>query len=171
MAVSKTVASEISQSMKAVIQAATSDYLFLTWEDLMVAVWRGQTSIPAIHAGEKLLKAHAAKYPAGILLLTVIEENAPPPGLAERTALGKMLKNSEGRTRRSAVIFEGSGFRAATVRSVVTGVLLFSSPPFPHKVFATVPTAATFLAATEKIDPKRTAKRIVEVVAEARSGA
>ena len=44
-------------------------------------------------------------------------------------------------------MFEGSGFRAAAVRSVVVGLTMLAKQGFPHKVFANLPDAADWLDA------------------------
>ena len=68
------------------------------------------------------------------------------------------LRNGAGRIRMSAVVHEGAGFRAAAVRSVVTGIAMLSKVPFPHHIFATVEQAAKWLGTTHyrDVDPDYT---------------
>ncbi|MGH7437938.1 MAG: hypothetical protein ACRENE_19840 [Polyangiaceae bacterium] len=135
--------------MTATIQASTGNYVLATWQDLVLAVWCGDTTMAGVRDGQRIFDEHAARSPSGVLLLTVVEEQAPMPDSEARAGLGRLLKNGAGRTRRSAVVYEGAGFRAATVRSVVTGITALSKPPFPHKIFATVEQAAGFLVEGE----------------------
>lgn len=132
--------------MSATIQSSTKDYLFATWQHLILALWRGNTTVDAVREGQRIFDEHAKAWPDGILILTVVEDGAPMPDAPARDALGKLLQSGAGRTRKSAVVYEGDGFRAAAVRSVVTGISVFSKPPFPHKIFARVAEAAGFLA-------------------------
>ena len=74
----------------------------------------------------------------GVYLLTVVEEDAPMPPYEAREVVAVFLRNGAGRIRMSAVVHEGAGFRAAAVRSVVTGIAMLSKVPFPHHIFATV---------------------------------
>lgn len=130
----------------ATIQSFSKDYLFATWQHLVLAVFRGETTVQGVREGQRVFDEHAKNWPGGVLILTVVEEGAPMPDAAARNELGRMLKSGAGRTKKSAVVYEGDGFRAAAVRSVVTGISVFSKPPFPHKIFARVADAAGFLA-------------------------
>ncbi len=149
--------------MSATIQAATKDYLFATWERVMLALYCGETTSLSVRVGQRIFDEHAKSFPDGILLLTVVEEQAPMPTSDARDALGQLLKSGTGRTRRSAVVYEGNGFRAATVRSVVTGITVLSRPPFPHKIFATVADAVGFLA-----EPGLPAPKLAQIVEDVR---
>jgi hypothetical protein len=57
-----------------------------------------------------------------------------------------MLKEHGGVIRCSAVVYEGDGFRAATLRAVVTGIALLSRPLYPHVVFASSISAVNWTA-------------------------
>ena len=151
--------------MTATIHASTERYVLATWQDLVLAVWCGDTTMAGVREGQRVFDDHAAKTPNGVLLLTVVEEQAPMPDGDARAGLGRLLKSGAGRTRRSAVVYEGAGFRAATVRSVVTGITALSKPPFPHRVFALVDQAAAFLS---EDDPTVTRAQISNVVADVR---
>jgi hypothetical protein len=97
--------------------------------------------------------------------MTVIEEQAPVPPLDSRMELVGFLKRVNGLVGRSSVVFEGEGFRAATVRSIVAGVSLFSRPDYPHRVFASVGAAARFLAngRNDVVAPHRVIRMVGEL--------
>jgi hypothetical protein len=61
-----------------------------------------------------------------------------------REALARMLAGGND-IACSAVAFEGSGFRAAFVRGVVTGLTILARHPFPNRIFAGVPEASSWL--------------------------
>ena len=46
----------------------------------------------------------------------------------------------------SAIVIEGSGFAAATTRTVIAGVYLLTKKPYPHKICSTVAEGATWLS-------------------------
>ena len=48
--------------------------------------------------------------------------------------------------RCSAVVYEGDGFKAATLRAVVTGIAVLSRPIYPHVVFASTISAINWTA-------------------------
>lgn len=67
---------------------------------------------------------------------------------AEATAIARELAP---RTVAQAFVIEGSGFRAATTRMVISSVTTLSRPGYPHKTFAEVRTGAGWLASTAKL--------------------
>lgn len=132
--------------MQVRVEESTSDYVFAHWDRIVLAVWRGRTTVAAVRKGDHLMHEHAARCGAPIRLLTIIEEAAPLPPVEARMELVACLKRGAGTIERSALVFEGEGFRAASVRAVVAGVSLFSRPAYPHRVFNSVANAARFLA-------------------------
>jgi uncharacterized protein (DUF2267 family) len=103
--------------------------------NVSVLVWGKRTTLHAIAGSERAILAHAARFPEGIGLLTVVEEIAEIPNDEERKALSVLLSSLSGKVKRSAVAHEGTGFRAAAVRGVATGLTLLARVPFPHRTF------------------------------------
>lgn len=117
---------------------ADSDYFIATWENVEVVVFMNETTMEATANVQRTFDDLASRFPGGIFLMTVVEQNAPMPSPKVRDALGQILVQGAGRMILSAVAHEGTGFRAAAVRSVVTGIAAFAKLSYPHKVFATV---------------------------------
>lgn len=152
--------------MTARIKEATSDHLIATWRDLLIVFWYGQTTLRGVQAYARAAEDLATANPEGILQLTITDQDAPIPEGAIRAELATTLRTYADRTRCAAIVCEGTGFRAASVRSVMTAVSLFSRPAFPHKLFGTVVQAAEFLAFAAA--PPMTPKLIGAVVTEVR---
>jgi hypothetical protein len=147
------------------VEVSTRDCVIATWDRVLLALWRGRTTVAAVRRGGELICQQAAEH-GPLLMITVIEEGAPLPALEARMELVTVLKRANGMIDRSALVFEGEGFRAATVRAIVAGVSLFSRPDYPHRVFASVGAAARFLAHGKpgELPPHR----VIRMVAEAR---
>jgi len=128
------------------IEDSTSDYVFAHWDRVVLVVWRGRTTLSSVRLGEQVFEQHASRCAGPVLLLTIVEPAAPLPALEARMELVAFLRRGAGRIERSALVFEGEGFRAASVRAVVAGMSLFSRPAYPHRVFSSVSGAARFLA-------------------------
>jgi hypothetical protein len=115
------------------VVARNEDYLLASWREIFAVVWLRETSI------EGVLKLHAASAeyalssPGGIGLLAIVSRHAWTPSSAQRKQLAYFLTNAR-YIRCSAVVMEGSGFRAATVRSVVTALDMLARYPFPQRV-------------------------------------
>ena len=145
-------------SRAAVIHAVTEDYTIMSWDRCLGLVWKKETTVAGMQAYTQVYREVSLRYPSGIYLLTVVEEDAPMPPFEAREAVAVFLRNGAGRIRMSAVVHEGAGFRAAAVRSVVTGISMLSKAPFPHRIFATVEQASKWLGTTQyrDVDPDYT---------------
>lgn len=132
-------------AMEIQIDIATRDVVLAVWERVVLAVFIGKTTVQAVRRSAQLVTELHASQQSPVLVLTVVDEHAIVPPLEARMELVGCLKRFNGMVERSAVVFEGEGFRAATVRSIVAGVSLFSRPDYPHRVFASVGAAARFL--------------------------
>lgn len=128
----------------ATLHIATRDHIIATWANAVILVWRNETTLAGVSAVQKVYDELAALHPQGIFLVTVVEFGAPMPPPEVRDALAVFLANGSGRMILSAVAHEGTGFRAAAVRSVVTGLAVLAKLPYPHKVFATVDEASAW---------------------------
>ena len=117
---------------------AQTDYTLGTYGDVFIVIWRQDTTLSGVAELGRCFDRFAAGMPQGVGLLTVIEPAASLPSSSAREALAAFMRDNGNRIRTSAVVFEGSGFRAAAVRSVVVGLTMLANQPFPHRVFSTV---------------------------------
>jgi hypothetical protein len=114
--------------------ARDPDYALATWQQIFAVIWRKETTLHgAIHLRSACTE-FASRNPRGIGLLTIIEPNAPLPPSEIRKSIADFLQEGSSFIKCSTVIFEGTGFRAAAVRSVVTGLTLMAHQAFPHRV-------------------------------------
>jgi hypothetical protein len=149
------------------IEASTRDCVMALWEGVALGLWRGKTTVAAMRRAGQIIATYGAERQSRVLLLTVIEEEAPLPTLEARMEMVAFLKLANAVVERHAIVFEGEGFRAASVRAVVAGVALFSRPDYPCRVFGSIGAAARFLTAgkaTNTLAPHR----IIRMVNEAR---
>jgi hypothetical protein len=122
------------------------DYVVGFARGFAVAYWRYHTSaeyVPELEAAAR--RAHKA-FGAPIGLMQIVPASAITPDSRARTALVQMLRSLNGIVSHSAIVHEAEGFRAAMIRSIVTGVAALSNPGFPHRVFAEVPEAANWMS-------------------------
>lgn len=109
------------------------DYALASWNEVAALVWRHDTTLEGIQNSNMLVAEVARRHPKGIALLTLISAVAPMPSSEARKALADLMSTNRF-IRCSAIIMEGTGFRAAAVRSVVTGLTLLSRHEFPHRI-------------------------------------
>lgn len=149
------------------IKHSDPDLSLATWGDAFLLIWHHNTTVTGVSTLERTLNAFAAERPNGIGLITVVEESAPMPPSDARDVLAQFLERASSHIKVSSVAFEGSGFRAAAVRSVVAGLTMVARQSYPHKVFATVEEAMTWMA--PQMPSPTTAKELSETVAATRA--
>jgi hypothetical protein len=77
--------------------------------------------------------------------LLVIRSDVPPPNEEARAYIKRELSRSS--MLAAAQVVEGTGFRGAAMRSVLTMIQLAIRPPYAMKIFDSVKTGAVWLAA------------------------
>ena len=120
------------------------NHVVATWKSIVAIVWRGETTLEAVATLRAACGELANAQPQGIGVLTIVGPNAPLPAHAARKAIAKVLAEGSALIKCSALVIEGSGFRASAVRSVVTGLTLLAKQPFPHQVCTVEEAAGLF---------------------------
>lgn len=133
----------------------------------LVVLWQGETRLQAVRELATLLANQAAES-GSVGLLQVIGDHAISPDGAARAALAEMLKANENRIVASAVAFEGVGFRASMIRSIVIGISMLSRPKCPHTVFASANDGIAWLSEQLDDGPSNSAERMRHAIAQLR---
>jgi hypothetical protein len=116
------------------ILAKNQDYLLASWGDIFAVVWFGDTTVEGVLHVHAAFTDFAVSNAGGKVLLTIVSRSASSPSSAARHELATFLTKAAVYLRCSAVIMEGTGFRAAAVRSVVTALNMLAKYPYPHRV-------------------------------------
>ena len=104
--------------------------------------------MPAVYALRDEVERMVESRPGGIAVFVSIAEHAGVPSGPARTDLARLLRDHAPSIRASTVAVEGSGFRAAAIRSVLAGISLFVRPGYPHRVTDSLLASVDWLAAT-----------------------
>jgi hypothetical protein len=131
-----------SEPITAVLHAE-SDFAVGRCGPVFIVVWKVDTTPVGMSRVAALFRS--ADLPERVGMLTIIDEDATMPSSEARDIGAAFLAKNRGRIVASAVAHEGSGFKAATVRAIVTGLSLLARQPFPHKVFPDAQQAASWL--------------------------
>lgn len=124
------------------------DHIVGSWRDVHFVFWHGETRMPAVHALREDLARMAASHPGGLAVFVLIAERVTlPPGDA-RSELARMLREHAPTIRASCVAVEGSGFRAAAIRSVLAGISFVVRPGYPHRVTDSISAGVDWVAST-----------------------
>jgi hypothetical protein len=120
-----------------------------TWRNVCVVVWRHETRAEDVRRASDTLHRLSMMHPEGVGFVQFLDDRSESLSLdgQARTALSQLLTRGKPYIRCSSLVFTGDGFRASTVRAVVTGIAWLARPGFPHQVFASIPSAADAQAA------------------------
>lgn len=131
-----------------------------------VAFWRLHTKAADVLELQRAAGQAFEVSGTSIALVQIVLSSALAPDSYARAALAHMLTTLHGRVSHSAIVHEGEGFRAAMIRSIVTGVVALSNPGFPHRVFSTLAESVTWMT---KADQRLDAAKINLTVAKVRA--
>jgi hypothetical protein len=132
---------------------------------LAVSIWEGISTPEKARAAASLLARMANTEPS-LLVLAVLGPDVPPPDGEVREILTRQLRESGDRVCAMANVIEGRGFRAATVRAVLTGMSLVLRTQRPDRVCDSVEEGASFLASLS--DGRLTASDVIQAVTQLR---
>jgi hypothetical protein len=142
----------------------TDGFAVFTVDQCVVLVWKQPPVMAAVDENRRLFELLRARHPEQLLSYLVVAETGVGTQMrAEvRAAVAAMLRDHQKAIAGSVIVFEGTGFRAAIVRSVVAAINLVSRLEFPSSVQSDLASAARWLA--EKGALRMSAAELVEVV-------
>jgi hypothetical protein len=88
-----------------------------------------------------ILAAVVAAHPGRACFLCIVSPHADPPDQEVRDASAKMISSHGKQLAGCACVIEGSGFRAAITRTVLTGIMLVVRTPSPFVFLESVEAA------------------------------
>ena len=140
--------------------------MIASFREVGIAVWVDEPSTEAIQMAQQMLEQLALSHPDGIAFLQVIGEDSQNFEAPARAALKQLLRACSDSLREAPVVYEGTGFRAAAMRAIVTGLLSTRSYGFSHRVYSRIDEAALAIGRVfEKREPSRYARELCEVLA------
>ena len=111
-----------------------------------VALWRGKPTLELFQVQRAELAMAVACQPGNQLFLCIVEAKADPPDQPVRSASAQMISGHGRKLAGCACVIEGSGFRSALTRTVLTGISLLIPKPAPNRFFESTSAACAWLA-------------------------
>jgi hypothetical protein len=121
------------------------DHVVGLFHRVLIVDWRKEMTPAAMKGLERHLVEHSRRARGRVVFFTVIEHGASLPSNEVRTLNAGLLRACP--IQLSVLVFEGTGFQAATVRGVGTGIGLLARTPCPHRAFSSVGQAADWVEA------------------------
>jgi hypothetical protein len=128
-----------------IVCRSNADCVIAAAEGVAVAFWLCHTNVEDVEELARAVRRAQRGSTQRVKLVQIVPQTATTPDAPARAALARMLRGLQGIVSHSVIVFEGEGFRAAMVRSIVTSIASLSNPGFPHRVFARLPEAAAWM--------------------------
>lgn len=122
-----------------------NDLTIASYGQICAALWNTKPTLALFEEQRAALEACTRRYPGQTLFLCVVSASADPPDKPVRDASALMIKEHAADLLGCACVIEGTGFRAAITRSVLTGMTLLARTPVPIAFFERISGAAEWL--------------------------
>jgi hypothetical protein len=126
--------------------AGDETFLAAQFRNVFLSAWWGDTTVAKLRQVSAIQSEVARTCPKGFVALGLIRSvNANLPADV-RAEAERITRDPAPGLRAIAQVIYGSGFAAAAIRSIATGIQLFSRNGRPSKIFDSLENAAAWLA-------------------------
>ncbi len=112
---------------------------------ISVALWKAKPSRLLFEVQRNELAKVVDAHRGSAAFICIVQEGTPDPEDDVRKASADMISSHGANLAAVACVIEGSGFRAAITRTVLTGIVFLARNPSPTKFFENVQGATTWL--------------------------
>ena len=110
------------------------------------ALWRKKPTPARFEIQRRCLEEAVKKSPGNTMFMCLVEAGAEPPDDHIRKASSTMITGHGPNLKAVSIVVEGSGFKAAIARTVLSGIVLIIRTPSPIKYFESAASAAAWLS-------------------------
>lgn len=114
--------------------------------NVCAALWRKKPTRERFEIQRRCLEAVVKKYPGRAAFMCFVEAGTEPPDDDIRKASSAMITSHGSNLKAVACVIDGSGFKAAISRTVLSGIALLIRTPSPIKYFESAASGAAWLA-------------------------
>ena len=111
-----------------------------------IGLWKTKPTRELFLIQKEHLAVAVAHTPGKVAFLCVVTSEASPPDEPERAASSAMIDGHGSKLAAVACVIEGTGFRAAITRTVLSGITAVIRSPSPIRFFESVELATPWLA-------------------------
>jgi hypothetical protein len=144
------------------VLCARRDPVFLLW-------WRRTPTVPTVTAAFEYLQAAAKSIPGGVVVVAVSGEEVSGPDRAAGDLFARNIRTIERYMLAQAFILEGTGLKAAAVRTTIRAMQSMSRVIFPSTVAPTVEEGMLFLAKKTGFITEPEARQMIAEIAQIRA--
>lgn len=111
-----------------------------------VVLWRDVVDAPRFALQAAGVEEVVSRHPGRAAFVCIVEPTCAPPDDVHRKRSVALIDEQGERLACIAAVIEGSGFKAAIARSILSSMAILRRSRVPHRVFADVATASTWVA-------------------------
>ncbi|MGA7119724.1 MAG: hypothetical protein WBY94_06480 [Polyangiaceae bacterium] len=130
--------------------------------NMLFVVWRKRTLAAVYRRSMAIASELSAQFPEGVGVCQIVEVDTTPPDSDARRAFVEFMKVDT--VRHFSVIHDGTGFKAASVRAIMSSVHMLGRPKFKMAVHSSVPAAAAWHAVEQVAIGRRETPELIERV-------
>ena len=130
--------------------------------NMLFVVWRKRTLGAVYRRSLAIASELAEHFPEGVGVCQTVEVDTTPPDSDARLAFVEFMKVDT--VKHFSVIHDGTGFKAASVRAIMSSVHMLGRPKFRLTVQSSVPAAAAWHAAEQAAIGRRETAEIIEKI-------
>ncbi len=145
---------------KSNLESTTKPPILTIVDQCLVHVWRGRTTYLEAKAALSLTRKAVRTLKSPLGLLVIIEEGSELPDKKTQKVLQEVGRSLEPIGQGCALVYEGTGFRAAAVRAVALSMQLVVKQNYPTRVMSNVPQAVMWLEQRLSLPPSSLAIQV-----------
>jgi hypothetical protein len=126
--------------------ASGEGYHFTSWRNVFILDFYRTPTVEALDATTTAKRLALQATPGGLIVLNLVDGTQPVPSAPIRAYAEERSKKDLSGVLCHATIVFGDGFRVATMRSVLSGIIVVQNSPFPRRVFSSVGEAVAWTA-------------------------
>lgn len=132
-------------ALKAEVLYVGPDHVVALYSSVLFMVIQDDPRPDVLEHQQRWMRKLKADSPDGSGYIVVLRSDVPPPKDSARANIRRVLVEFGTVVNAGAMVVEGTGFVAATLRSVLSLINLASRPTYPLKVFSSVSEACYWL--------------------------
>jgi hypothetical protein len=124
--------------------------------------WAKETQLASFQRVCETLTRLARVYPEGVGVCQVVGLQAIPPGSETRTEITRLMtERAGGRLMHYSIVHEGSGFKAASVRAIVSASHMLARSKANLAVFSSLSDASAWHASQQQLLKRKESAQLI----------
>jgi hypothetical protein len=133
--------------------------------NMVFVYWAKETQLTSFKRVCDTLTRLSGVYPEGVGVCQIVGLQAIPPGAETRAEITKLMtERAGGRLMHYSIVHEGSGFKAASVRAIVSASHMLARTKTNLAVFSAVADAAVWHASQQQLLKRRESAQLISSV-------